>query len=146
MGQISDGFSSGFAFMCGPSLLNRDICFLERASARKLDFDVTYLALTLRLNLRPFKVIILISTMQFLQLDVKLFIIETTAVLSQKTVTLQFAISFSHVSNPAARAKSSRYSILGSSYLMNSVSQSPLIQLLLYRHPNPKVEEAEASE
>ena len=105
-----------------------------------------YLADTLRLNCNPFNVRILSRNMQFLQEEALLFIISTTAVLSQKMTILQLADSCSHVKRPAVNTNNSKYSILGHFSSMNPSSQCPKNHLVPKIQPYPKCLEALASE
>ena len=95
--------------------------FLNKLSAKMLSELFTYFTNTLLLCLRLFSTNIWRSVMQFLQLDVVLFTIDTTAWLSQKmTILVLFkAGMFSQMMMPAHSAYSSRNSMLGSQMVKN---------------------------
>ena len=74
---------SGVLFMKGLSRLNLLRSNRLNASAKLLSADLIYFTLTLLLNVRPFKVNILINFMHFSHFEARLLTILTTAVLSQ---------------------------------------------------------------
>ena len=65
-------------FFAAAACLNWLIIHLDNTSGKTLIFPGIYHANTLRLNFRHFNITILMSTMQFLQEEVVLFIMVTT--------------------------------------------------------------------
>ena len=114
-GQISAEILSGYLLtVAGACLKNFCIICLLRALLSTFFLPATCRTKTLLSYLRLFKVRSHISFMHCLQLEVSLCTMNTTDILSQKTITLVLVISSAQVKIPAHSANSSRNSMLGS--------------------------------
>ena len=102
----------------GASLQNLSNCSLLKASDRKFSSDLKCLANTRLLFTRLLRVNNRRRYMQFLQLELRLLTMETTAELSQNSIILVFLIWPPQVKIAATSAYNSRYSMLGLHCLM----------------------------
>ena len=133
-------------FICSATCLNRTHWLLDSAPTAALAELLMYVATILLLNRKPFNTKRRINFMQYSQPEVRLFIIDTTAWLSQCTRTLIFLSWNSQVNTPAHRANNSRNSILGLFEATKPTSQVPQIHCLPRIQPKPKLFHALASE
>ena len=145
-GHISSGSSSGFLLISQSmvNLKNLPNCNRNNASEGPLSCVLTCLANTLVLFNNPCNVIILMSTIQFLQFEDILFSICTTHMLSQNKHILLFLKIFSHRRTKTVTAYNSKYSILGFTVPTN-VDHLPTNHDLLQIPPNPRLKFLEES-
>ena len=116
---VSSELKANFSIMLSSANLSNQS--LDNASENLLSLLAIHFAYTLTFFFKHYKVNILISTMQFLQLEVVLFIIWTTLMLSQWITTHWFLYEFINRTTATTRAYSSKYSMLGLHCSMKSM-------------------------
>ena len=116
---------------------NLAICPLLSASAKTLSADFIHLAKNLTLCWMLVSMILLISTIQFLQEETDLLIISTTDWLSQNIMTLLFSNLGTQRTMPITTANNSKYSILGFILEMKCGFHISATHSFPKTHPNP---------
>ena len=127
----------GFGFIPGGASLQNHLSFnLLKESARSFSELFTYLAKTLLLLIRLFRLISRKRYMQFLHEDAALLIIFMTAILSQNKITLVLVSKYPKVRRAAVNPNNSRYSMVA--FILFTYPGSHCAKIHLWSKNDPK--------